>query len=92
MITVIWVTWLLNQFFLTIILLNFLIAILAESFNVVMEKATQHKYKQRSGLNVETFLTMKAFQMLPDFEGFLLSAATPPKKEDEPIDLAVEII
>lgn len=36
MLNVIWFTWLMNQFFLTIILLNFLIAILAESFNVVM--------------------------------------------------------
>lgn len=92
MISIIWITWLLNQFFLTIILLNFLIAILAESFNIVMEKAMQHKYQQRSGLNCETFLTMESFHMLSGFEGFLLSAATPDKKEVDPIDAAVEII
>lgn len=45
MIGIIWSTWFLNQFFLTIILLNFLIAILAESFNTVMACAAQHKYK-----------------------------------------------
>lgn len=92
MIGLIWFTWLMNQFFLTIILLNFLIAILAESFNTVMEKAMIHKYKQRSGLNVETFLTMNAFFMLTNFEGILLSAATPEKDDDDPIDVAVETI
>ena len=42
MIAVVWLVWFLNQFFLTIILLNFLIAILADSFTSVMDKATQH--------------------------------------------------
>lgn len=44
MIIIIWFTWLMNQFFLTIILLNFLIAILAESFTVVMEEEMNHTY------------------------------------------------
>lgn len=88
MLNLIWFTWLMNQFFLTIILLNFLIAILAESFNVVMAEEMQHTYKQRVTLNKDTFLVMHTFNMLPAFDGFLLSAQTPPPKDPEAIDEA----
>ena len=92
MIMIIWFAWLMNQFFLTIILLNFLIAILAESFTVVMEQELQCKYKSKVALNKETFLTLKAFNMLTPFEGFLLAAQTPALPDPDPIKEAQDEI
>ena len=65
-----------------------MIAILAESFNVVMAEEMQHTYKQRVSLNKETFLTLHTFKLLSHFDGFLLSAQTPQAKDPEAIDEA----
>jgi hypothetical protein len=51
MIGVIWAVWILNQFLMLIILLNFLIAIISQSYDAVMAKATNNAYAQRCRLN-----------------------------------------
>jgi hypothetical protein len=51
MIGVIWAIWIFNQFLMLIILLNFLIAIISQSYDAVMAKATNNVYAQRCRLN-----------------------------------------
>ena len=61
MITAIWVFWFLNQLLVLIILLNFLIAIISQSFEEVMAKKVIHKYQHRSTMNREYRLIAQAF-------------------------------
>jgi hypothetical protein len=48
---VIWTFWLLNQFFVLIVLLNFLIAIISESYEAVMAESIIHKYEHKIEMN-----------------------------------------
>mgnify|MGYP006099326073 CR=1 FL=1 len=60
MIYCIWFVWLINQYVVLIILLNFLIAIISQSYDNVMSKQIMSKYQNRSSINRELRLTMKA--------------------------------
>ena len=64
MMTLIWAIWLANIFFCLIILLNFLIAIIGQSYEQVMERKNQFKYQHRSELNRECFLFLRTFTSL----------------------------
>jgi hypothetical protein len=51
MIACIWCIWLVNQFFITIILLNFLIAIIVQSYESVMSKSIINIYSTKAAWN-----------------------------------------
>lgn len=51
MIACIWGIWLINQFFITIILLNFLIAIIVQSYESVMSKSIINIYSTKAAWN-----------------------------------------
>ena len=48
-----WTLFLFNEFFNLIVLLNFLIAIISESYEEVMGKEIANKYQSRSSINLE---------------------------------------
>lgn len=54
MIYIIWLIWMFNQIFNLIILLNFLIAIVSQSYDRVISASIQYQYKHKSELNLET--------------------------------------
>ena len=60
MIYSIWLVWIVNQYVVLIILLNFLIAIISQSYDNVMSKQIMSKYQNRSAINRELRLSMKA--------------------------------
>lgn len=60
---VIWTFWLLNQFFVLIVLLNFLIAIISESYEAVMAESIIHKYEHKIEMNRSHRLVAKSFGM-----------------------------
>lgn len=53
MITVIWAMWFLNQYVNLIILLNFLIAIISQSYEEIMTEQFVFMYQHRAQLNAE---------------------------------------
>ena len=53
MILVIWVVWFLNQYLNLIILLNFLIAIISQSYEEIMTEQSVFRYQHRAELNSE---------------------------------------
>jgi hypothetical protein len=55
MVYFIWFMWLVMQMFLSVILLNFLIAIISQSYEEVMNQNVINKLKQKCQLNEETF-------------------------------------
>ena len=75
MVGLIWVTWFTNQWFIFIVLLNFIIAIIGQSYDSVMEKATQYMYLQRTDMNMECRVTLKYLGMLKTMDQFVLTAS-----------------
>ena len=69
MITVIYIVWLSNQFFILIIMLNFLISVISQTYESVMAQQEVYKYKLRSNLNYEHY-KVKQFSIF-DTEGSL---------------------
>lgn len=53
-----WTLWILNSFFINVIMMNFLIAIVFQSFAAVMSKATQNRYSQKCEMNRECRLML----------------------------------
>lgn len=65
MILIIWMIWLFNQFFILVTLLNFLIAIIQQSFEQVMTQELQNKYAQRCSLNKDCLEVFHYLGYLP---------------------------
>ena len=74
MIMIIWFIWIFHQFVILIILLNFLIAIISQSYEDVMSKSEQMKYKTRVDLNLECLQTYNFFGKLPSFNILLIAS------------------
>ena len=68
MISVVWFAWLINQFIMLITLLNFLITIMGQTYDQVMEQSIIRKYADRASLNRECRLIYKFLGMLPDID------------------------
>jgi hypothetical protein len=73
MIYFIWVMWVGMQVFLSIILLNFLIAIISQSYEEVMNQSVISKLKQKCELNEETFGFINFFRSYQSSEAWYLS-------------------
>jgi hypothetical protein len=56
-----WVLFLLNSFFILIVLLNFLIAIISQAYDEVMTKEEIERYKARADLNIEVAIKLDTF-------------------------------
>ena len=76
MIYMIYTVWFLNQYFIYILLLNFLIAVISQSYADVMTHANIQTYKQRSELNRECLIRLKAFHQDDEVNVLILSADT----------------
>lgn len=74
MVCFIWILWFANQFLNLIILLNFLIAIISQSYDNVMSKSLEYKYNQRCQMNRECRLILKSLGMDDHFQCMILSA------------------
>ena len=72
MISLVWTVWVLHQFLVLIILLNFLIAIISQSYENVMTKLEVFKYKTRVDFNLECLQVMEFFGLLESFNTLLL--------------------
>ena len=51
--TMIWVVWLFNQYAILVIMLNFLIAVINDTYVKESSVSKMHKYKHRNELNLE---------------------------------------
>ena len=72
MISLIWLMWISHQFLILIVLLNFLIAIISQSYENVMSKQEIYKYQQRVQMNKECLQLLDFFGLLPDFNCLLI--------------------
>jgi hypothetical protein len=56
-----WVLWFVNQYYLFVILLNFLIAVLSESYNDMVYRKLEHVYKLKAELNKKRLIYNEAW-------------------------------
>jgi len=80
---IIWFMWFANQFFILIILLNFLIAVISQSYENVMSKAVISKYRQRAQLNRECRLVYAELNWCKVLNITILTANTTDDHGDE---------
>jgi DNA anti-recombination protein RmuC len=59
-----WILFLLNEFFILIVLLNFLIAIISQAYDEVMTKEEIDRYEARCDLNIEVAIKLDTFDLL----------------------------
>lgn len=76
MVYLIYLVWFFNQYFIYILLLNFLIAVISQSYADVMANANISQYKQRAELNRECLIRSKAFGQDREVSVLILSADT----------------
>lgn len=69
---IIWFVWLLNQLLILIVLLNFLIAVISQSYENVMNKSVQFKYLQRCELIREAAIVFNSLGRSETYSIFVL--------------------
>lgn len=62
----IYVVWMMNQFILLVVLLNFVIALISEVYERVMDQRMIYEYQNKQGLNAETQRFYNTFKSLSD--------------------------
>ena len=70
----IWLIWLFNQILILVILMNFLIAIIAQSFEEMMSQQLINKYKHRAEMNRECRLNLYSFGYAPKIDCLTIQA------------------
>jgi hypothetical protein len=95
---VIWIMWIFLVTFLFIVLCNFLIAYISQSYEDVLEKRIPDIYKQRCVLNEEYYLFRKWFwkkfrsNKIKSFDCFLLTFDTNDNLGDDDADAHLGVI
>lgn len=84
MITLVWLVWFLNQLFLFLVLTNFLISIIGNSFGDNIGKSTEVSYSNKIDLNVEAALYKKWWGNDKKFDTVVVLSA---KEEEEAAQL-----
>lgn len=79
MITLVWLVWFLNQLFLFLVLTNFLISIIGNSFGNNIDKQTEVSYNNKIDLNVEAALFRKWWGSDKKFDTIVILC---PKQEE----------
>lgn len=67
-----WGGWFFNQLICLIILLNFLIAVISQGYDMVIAESVVDKYLTRAELNLEFFILLKAFGQIKKFNILIL--------------------
>jgi len=86
MIMFIWIVWITHQFIILILLLNFLIAIVSQSYENVMQQSEIFLYNQRLELNSETIVIVDFFGRLPEFRTLIIASLDDEARADEAAD------
>jgi hypothetical protein len=80
-IALIWIIWYLQVFFMLVIMLNFLIAVLQQTYNRVMNYQKIIMYQQRAELNEECYNLLSIFLRIKQFKYIVFSTNKEIKKD-----------
>ena len=79
----IWIVWFFNQLIMLIILMNFLIAVITQSYENVMNKQIIHKYRLVCDLNRKCLLNYYYIGSLKDYDCLILTTKTEMEEEND---------
>jgi hypothetical protein len=68
----IWVVWFVQTFFMLIVMLNFLIAVITSNYEKVKSEQAIIAYLNKASLNAETYMILKCFKDLPEYRCIVL--------------------
>ena len=67
MVTLIWIVWTSSLYIMVIMMLNFLIAIISQSYENVMSQQIVFQYQQKVEMNEEYLMILNYFKFLENF-------------------------
>jgi hypothetical protein len=83
MISLVWIIWFLNQLLVFIILMNFLIAVIFQSYDRSMSNYSVTKYALKCKLNLECRQVLKIFDKVEAMDCFYISAPSAKSSSSE---------
>jgi hypothetical protein len=85
-----WGFWFLNQFISLIILLNFLIAVISESYGQISQENEMYTYMHRCEFNLECLQIFSQFNLINSFKGVIISSHKELlEEEDDDVNRAI---
>ena len=82
-IVLIWITWMTNILFSSLLMLNFLITVFSETHERVLASSIDYAYKTRADLNIECIAILKSLGMMGDVDHQIITAVKNEEIEDE---------
>ena len=79
----IWLVWFINTFFTIIVLLNFLIAVITESYSKVVQQQQVFAYLHKSELNAECYELLSVFLNLPEYRAIAFTSSKEETNKEE---------
>jgi len=79
---IIWVLWFVQALFMLVVMLNFLVAVLQQTYDRIQSYQKIILYRQRAELNEECFTLMQIFQTLPRYKYVVFSSCSRAQTED----------
>jgi hypothetical protein len=64
----IWIVWLIHTFFMLVIMLNFLIAVISSNYEQTMIYQKLIGYRQKAELNYETYMLVNVFKKMEEYK------------------------
>ena len=85
MIALVWIFWAANQFLMSVILMNFVIAIITETYDEVISQEKINKFLQKCTINREASLLLQGFGIGSRLDSFVLAteASSTSSKPDD---------
>lgn len=70
-VALIWVVWFSQTFFMLVVMLNFLIAVITSNYEKVYNSQAVIAYLHKASLNYETYMLLNCFKDLPEYRCFV---------------------
>lgn len=90
-IALIWTAWFLQSFFMLVVMMNFLIAVISETYQKISAQRKIIDYRNKSELNEEAFIMMSAIMKFPVFRVVVFSTnSQQDSMDDDQVDEVIQ--
>ena len=78
-----WVIWMVNQYILLIVLMNFLIAIISQVYEDDMTNKLENEYVQKAEMNLESQQVLSTIHLIKKYSFYILSGPKQDKADED---------
>lgn len=87
----IWAAWFLQSFFMLVVMMNFLIAVISETYQQISSQRKIIDYRNKSELNEEAFIMLSAIKSFPEFRVVVFSTnSQQDSMDDDQVDEVIQ--